>query len=430
MPDPLNSERWRRALQAAVDRRWLRSRWLLFAAAYALWATFCVALLRAGYPGWRVAALALLLAVAVAAFVRHLLLGRALPEGDGRMPLAVLLLATGLTGGLHSPLLLGATGSYSGFLLRRGWNRETRAALALFLAGAAALAIVPDAWVGPRVPDACYAATAVCVLALSVALHTDYMVLLMTTATHALRQLLCARDEAASQALRRATELERMSAQLSHELKNPLGAIKALVQLSVRSERDADIRARLEVVEGEVERMQAILQGYVSFSRPLDALRPEPVELDALADEVTAVLEARAENAGVTLRRTGTARLHADPRRVKEALLNLVANAIEATPAGGLVEIRIASRDGGAEIAVHDTGRGMPLDVLARVGTPFFTTREQGTGLGVLLARSVFVQHGGRLEYESAPGRGTVATGTLPLTCTEKARNVTCAAGR
>jgi signal transduction histidine kinase len=65
-------------------------------------------------------------------------------------------------------------------------------------------------------------------------------------------------------------------------------------------------------------------------------------------------------------------------------------------------------------VEIRDTGRGMPAEVLSRVGTPFFTTREKGTGLGVLLARGVFTQHGGRLEYASEPGRGTVATATLP----------------
>jgi signal transduction histidine kinase len=134
----------------------------------------------------------------------------------------------------------------------------------------------------------------------------------------------------------------------------------------------------------------------------------------AIADEVMAVLEARADDARVALRRAGDARITADPRRLKEALLNLVANAIEATPPGGSVRIRIAERGARVELAVEDTGRGMPPEVLARIGTPFFTTREKGTGLGVLLARGVFVQHGGSLDYVSTPGRGTVATATLP----------------
>jgi signal transduction histidine kinase len=414
--DRVNLDRWHRHLATAVDRKWARSRSLAFFAIYALWAGFCFVLWWQGYPPWRAAALAVLLLVLVATHLRSLTLcdPRALPEGEARHPFGIALLASALTGGLHSPLLLGVIGNFSGVLLRHGWTRETRALLASLIGGALLMALVPDAWLGPHISDPTWSITIVVVLVISVGLHTDYMVIAMKTAGAAIRQLLRARAETASQALARAEELERMSSHLSHELKNPLGAIKALVQLSARAEQDPEIRVRLEVVEDEVERMQSILQGYLSFSRPLDALHPEPVDVGAIADEVMAVLEARADDARVALRRAGDARITADPRRLKEALLNLVANAIEATPPGGSVRIRIAERGARVELAVEDTGRGMPPEVLARIGTPFFTTREKGTGLGVLLARGVFVQHGGSLDYVSTPGRGTVATATLP----------------
>jgi len=128
------------------------------------------------------------------------------------------------------------------------------------------------------------------------------------------------REESMQQAVERARELEQMSAQLSHELKNPLGAIKTFVQLSCRRATDPDSREQLQLAEGEVERMNTILQGYLSFSRPLDKLRPQPVEVESLADEVLQLLDARARAAGVTLRRRGQARLEADPRRLREAL--------------------------------------------------------------------------------------------------------------
>jgi len=104
-----------------------------------------------------------------------------------------------------------------------------------------------------------------------------------------------------------------------------------------------------------------------------------------------------------------------DTRRLREALFNLVTNALDATASGGKVEVRIAQRDGEAQVEVRDSGRGMPPEVLERVGTPFFTTREQGTGLGVAMARAAFTQHGGSLEYRSEEGRGTVVVGVLPL---------------
>ena len=99
-----------------------------------------------------------------------------------------------------------------------------------------------------------------------------------------------------------------------------------------------------------------------------------------------------------------------------------MANAIEATPRGGEVAVEVAERDGAASLTVRDSGRGMPQEVLDRIGTAFFTTRAQGTGLGVVLARAAFSQHGGSLQYESAPERGTVVTGTLPLRRSDVAR--------
>src|SRR2546422_1022638 len=187
------------------------------------------------------------------------------------------------------------------------------------------------------------------------------------------------REESMQQAVERARELEQMSAQLSHELKNPLGAIKTFVQLSCRHATDPDSREQLQLAEGEVERMNTILQGYLSFSRPLDKLRPQPVEVESLADEVLQLLDARARAAGVTLRRRGQARLEADPRRLREALFNLIANGLEATPAGGEVEVEITQTSASSTIHVRDTGRGMPPEMLARLGTPFFTTRKKGT---------------------------------------------------
>jgi len=230
------------------------------------------------------------------------------------------------------------------------------------------------------------------------------------------REVLRAREALAAQALTRARDLEQFGSQLSHELRNPLGAIKTLVQLSIRSAPDAKERERLLVVSSEVERMHGILQEYLSFSHPVERLQVQPVSLGALADEVVAVMSGRAETAGVLLRRKGEVEVVADPRRIKEALINLVANALEASPCGGSVEIEVGRSDGFARIRVRDTGKGMAADVLARIGTPFFTTREQGVGLGVVLARAAFTQHGGALRYESVEGAGTTATATLPST--------------
>jgi two-component system sensor histidine kinase HydH len=165
--------------------------------------------------------------------------------------------------------------------------------------------------------------------------------------------------------------------------------------------------------------METILRGYLSFSRPLEDLKPETIELGALARDVRDVMAGRADEAGVELAVDGPpTRVQGDPRRLKEALINLVANAIEATPSGGHVDLRVRPSGSCATLEVHDTGRGIAPDDMPRLGTSFFTTREGGTGLGVVLAQGVITQHGGSLVYASTLGSGTTATITLPASST------------
>ncbi|BDG01891.1 sensor histidine kinase [Anaeromyxobacter oryzae] len=210
---------------------------------------------------------------------------------------------------------------------------------------------------------------------------------------------------------RRAVQL---GLEVAHDLKNSITAVKALVQLGLRNPAESASHARLAIIESEITRMQERLLRCLSIARALDELTPTVVDLGPLVSDALLVLSARAESARVRLRTSGDATVEADPRRLTEAVLNLVANAIEATPAGGEVSVQVRSSAGGAEIVVRDTGRGMHPETLRRLGTPFFTTRVDGTGLGVVLARSVLARHGGSLRYESEPGRGTTVRATLP----------------
>lgn len=400
-------------LKAAARPRVLR---YLPAAIAVLSILFLAGLALAGYPVWRIAAVGALLASVI---FRVLPFNPALRRG-GR-PVASPLVTTAthvliaaLTGGLRSPFLVMIIGPFSGALLTYGWTRASKSALASIIAGAVAMTALPARWFGPPVAEPAFSLLTALTLIAVVSLNSGFFVSMI----RAMKEIHCeidrAREQMAASALARARELEQMSAQLSHELKNPLGAIKTLVQLSARDACDDKSRERLEVAEAEVERMNCILKEYLSFSRPLDKLRREPLALGALGDEVIALLEPQAASAGVALRRRGDARVEADPRRLKEALFNLVANALEATPRGGSVEMEIAENSGAVRVSVRDSGTGMRPEILERLGTPFFTTREQGTGLGVLLARAAFVQHGGTLEYASVEGRGTTATATLP----------------
>jgi signal transduction histidine kinase len=218
-------------------------------------------------------------------------------------------------------------------------------------------------------------------------------------------------------------ELEGMAARLAHEVKNPLAAIKGLSTHMARNSADPKTAERLAIVAAEADRLQSIVDGFLSFSRGLDDLKVAPTRPHQVARELAVLLEARAQEAGVTLAVEGDEQLEldADARKLRQALLNVVLNAIQASPKGATVSVRV-SRDcplkGSARIAVRDEGPGMTPDVLERIRKPYFTTKDGGTGLGVAVARGIVEQHGGRLEFESAPGKGTTVTLLMPRNAT------------
>jgi signal transduction histidine kinase len=384
--------------------------------------TLLLIFLDAGYPTWRAMA-------AAGVFVAFALLQTAWlrssydAQSFDRVFIAVNLsaqsmvtLIVGLTGGLRSPavpdLLLPSVIS----LLFFGPH-----AVARWIAFASALLIVamgllPESVVGPPLVFDHYAvALGVGLIWNLYLLHT--MVGKMTlAASKAGQSMQCLRAERLADAEAQLRRLQSVGAKVAHELKNPLASIKGLCQLVSRSPESERTQERLAVVASEISRMETILHEYLSFSRPLEDLRPESLDVSAIARDVLDVLAGRADQAGVALSLDGGATsVHGDSRRLKEALLNLVANAIEATPSGGTVALRLRNGGPSAVLEIRDTGRGIAPEDLERIGTPFFTTRPSGTGLGVVLAQGVIQQHGGTLRYSSALGQGTTATITLPV---------------
>ncbi len=386
---------------------------------------FCATVLmlwESGYPRWRVA-------VAAAVFVGFTVL---LPRVSwilstphsasvrGEEPWSELLSAglilvlLGATGGLRSPFLIGLA---AGTLTRYGalgWTPFVRGLAVIELAALTALMLAPDWLVGPTVPGRFFNFMAAGTVVASVVTNFSVLTVQKRAREESEAALARAREQMFAQLSQRTRDMEKVGASLSHELKNPLQAVKILVQLSSREAQEPQARERLHVVEVEVDRMQALIKDYLSFSRPFDKLKPHPVSLGSVCDDVVAVLRDRANACEISIARRGDARVEADARRLQEALHNLVSNAIDATPRGGSIQIGIAAEDGYARISVRDSGKGMSSETLAKVGTPFFTTREDGTGLGVALARAAFQQHGGSLEYRSVPGAGTTATAILP----------------
>ncbi len=320
-----------------------------------------------------------------------------------------------LTGGVHSPFLptivLPAIVSllYFGPIPASRWIAVANGCLIV------AMIALPDSVVGHALPAAHYTAAVLLGLGWSLfMLHLMAGKLAIATA-RAGNSYACLREERVAEAEAQLRRLQSVGAKVAHELKNPLAAIKGLCQLVARAPESERTQERLAVVASEIERMETILHEYLTFSRPLEDLHAEKLDLAALARDVCDVLAGRADQAGVSLAIEGGATpTHGDPRRLKEALVNLVANAIEATPNGGRVHLRVRASGAGATLEVEDTGCGISKEDLARLGTSFFTTRPDGTGLGVVLAQGVITQHGGTLAYESVVGRGTTARITLP----------------
>jgi signal transduction histidine kinase len=380
-------------------------------------------LIWAGYPAWRlVAVVAAVLAMlgSEAWFSYRRSREGSLDECSGGvraigMRFLLVLVLDSLTGGIRSPFVPVILFPVSDLVVATGWSRPVKIMLAVLVPSLLAMALLPGAWFGPTLPPGIYLIILGATLAVAATWHTRYVLSLTRSMVATAYELRRAREEVVERSIDRAREMEQFAAKLSHELKNPLAAIKWLVQLTSRAVDDSDSREQLRVMGTEVARMEEILKEYLSFSRPIQVLRPQVVRLGALADDVVSAMEGRAANARVALRRRGDAAVEADTRKLKDALFNLLGNALEATPAGGTVEVQIEEAGQTVRIAVRDSGRGMSKEVLERLGTPFFTTREEGTGLGVAVARAAFTQHGGSLVYASEPGRGTTAVGTLPL---------------
>ncbi|SIS66360.1 ATP-binding protein [Alicyclobacillus vulcanalis] len=208
----------------------------------------------------------------------------------------------------------------------------------------------------------------------------------------------------------------QLAAGIAHEIRNPLTALRGFIDLMYQRARSNN-RRYLEIMRGEVSRMEAIVSELLRLARP-DRPQFQQVDLVDLVQEVVAFMSAQALLHSVEIRyEPGTPSLlvQGDPNQLKQVFINLMRNGIEAMQPGGSLRVRVFQDGHVARVEIADQGSGMSPEALARLGEPFFTTKEQGTGLGVMVSKRMVADHGGELAIESEVGRGTTVTVRLPV---------------
>ena len=221
--------------------------------------------------------------------------------------------------------------------------------------------------------------------------------------------------------LRRADRLSalgELSAGMAHEIRNPLGSIKGAVEILKDDYAPEDAKYEfIQILLKETDRLNSILQEFLSFAKPK---QPEFQRAD-LNDSVESVLtltSQQARKAGVRIEKyldPGIGEQSLDAGLLKQAMLNLILNAIQAMPGGGVLSVETRRQAGAIEIRIADTGTGIPEENRKKLFSPFFTTRKNGTGLGLAITYRIIENHHGRIDVASEPGKGTTFTIKIPI---------------
>jgi signal transduction histidine kinase len=218
---------------------------------------------------------------------------------------------------------------------------------------------------------------------------------------------------------RRLAAIGRLTSGVAHEVKNPINAI--VVHLEVLREKlkqiDPDTRRHMDVIGSEIQRLDRVVQMLVDFTRPVD-LRLAEVDLRKLVDDVVMLASPAAEQHQVRIERPGSpeplpARIDVD--LVKQAILNIVLNGVQAMPHGGTLRLSCRRDGDGALVTVRDQGPGIPTDIRDKIFNLYFTTKKGGSGIGLAMAYRVVQLHHGSVEFTSVAGQGTTFYLRLPL---------------
>ena len=218
---------------------------------------------------------------------------------------------------------------------------------------------------------------------------------------------------------RRLAAIGRLTSGVAHEVKNPINAI--VVHLEVMRQKlrelDPDTRRHIDVIGSEIQRLDRVVQTLVDFTRPVE-LRLAEMDLRKLVDDVVMLASPAAEQNHVHIeRQAGQEPLptRIDSDLVKQAVLNIVINGVQAMPEGGTLRLALRREGENALLTVRDEGQGIPEDIRDKVFNLYFTTKKGGSGIGLAMAYRVVQLHQGSLEFDSMAGEGTTFYLRFPL---------------
>ena len=212
----------------------------------------------------------------------------------------------------------------------------------------------------------------------------------------------------------------RITAGVAHEVKNPLNSMRLWLENlkeSLPPDRDGATAQAVNVLDAEIDRLDAVVKRFLDFARPMD-VRLEPTQLAELLREVLEVAQPQLQRAKVEVAQLlpiGIPEVFVDRDLLKQAVLNLVLNAVDAMPGGGQLQLTLSRRGEVAEITVGDTGKGIPPELRQKVFQLFFTTRPGGSGIGLASTFRIVQLHNGSINFTSEVGRGTTFRIELPL---------------
>lgn len=214
--------------------------------------------------------------------------------------------------------------------------------------------------------------------------------------------------------------LGTLAAGLHHEIKNPLGALALHVQLleeKLEGQADDEVAETLGVLKTEVTRISGVLESFRDFAS-IEQLNRAETDIEQMVQRTAGLIRPQAERQGITVAMdvsaNGVLQVSADAARLEQVLLNLAMNALEAMPDGGRLSIAVGCDEDHVTIAVSDTGRGIPPHVRSRIFDPYFTTKSDGSGMGLAVCDKIIRQHGGTIDCETSTG-GTVFRIVIPV---------------